>query len=147
MLLFICIDDCFCCPSKRGWCYVGLYRAIQGNIGQKWVNAVDDDNDAIDDGKDIDGSDGLLDTRPIYPRDTHGRYLHDTRAHYAQHTYARTYTHTHTLTHIHTRARLAYCARVAGAYTPACVAMCVRTCTCMCTCICAHALVAKSIIY
>lgn len=66
MLLFMYIDDCFCCPSKRGWCYVGLYRAIQGNIGQKWVNVVDDDNDAIDDGKDIDGSDGLLDTRPIY---------------------------------------------------------------------------------
>lgn len=103
MLLFMCIDDCFCRPSKRGWCYVGLYTAIQGNIGQKWVNAVANDNDAIVDGKDIDGSDSLLDTRPIHPRDTHGRYLHDTRAHYAQHTYARTYTHIHTRSHIHTR--------------------------------------------
>ena len=96
------IDDCFCCPSKKGWCYVGLYRAIQGNIGQKWVNAVADDNDATDSGEDIDGSDGLLDTRPIHTRDTRGRYLRDTRAHYAQHTYAHTYTHTHAHSHIHT---------------------------------------------
>ena len=80
-----------------------MYRAIQGNIGQKWVNAVADDNDVADSGEDIDGSDGLLDTRPIHTRDTHGRYLHDTRAHYAQHTYARTYTHIHERSHIHTR--------------------------------------------
>lgn len=86
---------------KGGWCYVGLYRAIQGNIGQKWVNDVADNNDVANDSKDIDGSDGLLDTRSIHPRDTHGRYLHDARAHYAQHTYAHTYTHTHALTYTH----------------------------------------------
>lgn len=77
---------------------------MQGNIGQKWVNSVADDNNATDDGKDIGGSDGLLDTRTIHTRDTHGRYLHDTHTHYAQHTYARTYTHTHALLYAHTRA-------------------------------------------
>ena len=102
MLLFICIDDCFCCPSKRGWCYVGLYRAIQGNIGQKWVNAVTDDKDAIDDGKDIDDYDGLLDTCPIYSLYTRTLPARYTRALCA--TYVRSYIHAYTYAHIYIHA-------------------------------------------
>jgi len=97
MLLFMCVDDCFCCPSKRGWCYVGLYRAIQGNIGQKWVNAVADDNDAANDSKDIDGSDGLLDTRPIHSREY-------TWTLPARHTRALCATHVRSYIHAYTRA-------------------------------------------